>query len=142
MVTPNYIVGKAVAVEAGGQYIPATGGNVDRAVIPIKVTNANSGGFAQYKAGVKGATGTINMVYNGDSPPTIEEGQEITVICDVVGNETAFENPTEGPPTGLMIAMNVLITTVKAAWQVDADFNYSFDYMSSGPYTVSTVAAA
>jgi hypothetical protein len=130
VVTPNYIVGKAVAVEVGGEYIPAT------------VTNANSGGYQQYKAGIKGASGSIAMVYNGDSPPTIVEGMELYVVCDVVGNETPFENPTEGPPTGLQVAMNVLVTAVKASWQVDADFNYSFDYMSSGPYAISIVAAA
>jgi hypothetical protein len=143
--TPNYLTGKAVALQVGGALAYTTGGNIARSVVPVKVTNARSGGFQQLKAGVKGAKLSMEAVYNGDDPPTIQEGTEITVIFDSVGYETSenIENSTGGvatTPLGRLITAQYLVTIVTDTWQVEADYKWSLEGESTGAYTVVDTA--
>ena len=87
--TPNITVGQAVALSVGSALMFHKSGKITRNAAAIKVTNARSGGYQQYKAGVKGATLSAECVYNGDSPPAVVEGTEVTVIFDSVGYETS-----------------------------------------------------
>ncbi len=145
MLTPNYLVGKCVAVKAGSKFAYAESGNADRSVNVVKVTNGRSGGFQQVKSGTKMCKGTISCVYNGDDPPTeIVEGAEITLIIDAVGYviEQAIADITPGSPpvtttpAGRLITMQALIATVKDSWNVETDYKWSFDFESTGAYTV------
>ena len=53
--TPNYLVGKVIAITADGKTMYATKSDVSRSVNVIKVTNATSGGFQQFRPGIKAA---------------------------------------------------------------------------------------
>lgn len=140
--TPNYIVGKAVAVSVAGTLVYCTDGNTERTAAAVKVTNSRSAGFMQVKAGIKGATGTLNLVYNGDDPPTgIVEGAEVTLILDFVGYETSESiEVAASTPTGRLITMQALITSVKDTWNVEDNYSWSIDVQSSGAYTVVETA--
>lgn len=140
--TPNITVGAAVALSVGGQLMYVKGGKLDRSAVKIKVTNARSGGFQQFKAGIKGIEMSFDLVYNGDSPPTgVVEGTEVTAIFDSVGYETSenLENPST-TPTGRLITAQFLIGTVGDAWQVEGDYSVSVSASSTGAYTVVDTA--
>jgi hypothetical protein len=139
--TPNILVGKAVALSVGGALAYAMGGSITRNAAAIKVTNARSAGFEQFKAGVKGAQVSYDAVYNGDDPPAIVEGTEVTVIFDSVGYEVseAIANAST-TPTGRLFTAQVLVTSIKDSWKVDADYGWSFDGVSTGAYTVVETA--
>jgi hypothetical protein len=142
--TPNYTVGKAVALSVGGALVYAMGGSITRNAAAIKVTNSRSGGFDQFKAGVKGGQVSYDAVYNGDDPPTIVEGTEVTVIFDSVGYEVSESilNATT-TPTGRLFTAQVLVTSIKDTWKVDADYGWSFDGVTTGAYTcVDTATGA
>jgi hypothetical protein len=140
--TPNITVGMAVALSVGGQMMFVKGGKLDRSAVKVKVTNARSGGFQQFKAGVKGIEMTFDLVYNGDSPPSgVIEGEEVTVIFDSVGYETSesIENATT-TPTGRLITSQFLIGSVSDAWSVDSDYGVSVSASSTGAYTIVDTA--
>jgi N-acetylmuramoyl-L-alanine amidase CwlA len=140
--TPNILVGEAVALSVGGTLMFAKSGKLTRSSAAIKVTNSQSGGYQQYKAGVKGATLNAELVYNGDAPPTgVVEGEEVTVIFDAVGYETShdLENPSS-TPTGRLITAQFLITEVSDTWEVEGDYGVSLTANSTGAYTVVDTA--
>lgn len=139
--TPNYLVGQAVALSVGSSLMYVKGGSIARNCVSIKVTNARSGGFQQVKAGVRSAKLAFELVYNGDSPPALVEGQEVAVIFDSVGYETSenLEVPST-TPTGRLFTGQFLITGVKDAWQVEADYGVSIEADSTGAYTVLDTA--
>jgi hypothetical protein len=140
--TPNYTVGKAVAVTVGAALAYAKGGSLPRSVASINVSNARSGGYQQRKAGMKGASLSLDLVYNGDDPPTgIVEGNEVTVIFDSIGFETAESiMDASTTPTGRLITGQFLIVTVKDTWQAESDYGWSIECESTGPYTVVETA--
>jgi len=145
VLTPNITIGEAVAVSVAGQLMFCKGGKVDRKAVAVKVTNARSGGFAQNKGGTRSADLSLELVYNGDSPPTIVEGTEVTVIFDSVGYETSegLANPvttTTPAPAGRLITGQFLVTGVGDAWQCEADYGITITAISTGPYTVADTA--
>jgi hypothetical protein len=139
--TPNIAVGQAVALSIAGNLMFAKSGKITRNCAAIKVTNARSGGFQQYKAGMKGATLNAELVYNGDSPPALVEGTEVTVIFDSVGYETSesLENAST-TPMGRLITAQFLITVVGDTWEVEGDYAVSIEANSTGAYTVVDTA--
>lgn len=143
MPTPNYIVGKCVAVLVGGSQLYAKSGNTERKVNVVRTTNSRDQGYQSLKAGIKSATASITCVYNGDSPPTLTEGTEVTLIVDTVGYMEVdhFENPTDNP-TGTVLTMQALVTSIKDTWNVEDDYTWSFDCESTTPYTVATATGA
>jgi hypothetical protein len=139
--TPNILVGKAVALSVGGSLAYATGGSITRNAAAIKVTNAKSGGYDQFKAGVKGGQVSYDAVYDGDDPPAIVEGTEVTVIFDSVGYEVSESIMNASTtPTGRLFTAQVLVTSIKDTWKVDADYGWSFDGVTTGAYTVVDTA--
>ncbi len=145
VLTPNITIGEAVAVSVGGTLMYCKSGSVDRKAAAVKVTNARSGGYAQNKGGTKSADLSLELVYNGDSPPAIVEGTEVTVIFDSVGYETSegLANPTSTTtpaPVGRLVTGQFLVTGVKDAWQVEADYGVTITATSTGPYTVADTA--
>lgn len=144
--TPNYLVGEAVAVSVGGSLMYVKGGSITRSAASINVSNARSAGYQQRKAGMKGSQLSMDLVYNGDSPPSmLIEGVEVTVIFDGVGYETSesLENIISGTPstpTGRLITGQYLITSVKDAWTAEADYTVSVEAESTGAYTVVDTA--
>jgi len=134
--TPNYIVGKAVAVSVGGALTYNKGGSLTRNANQIKVTNARSLGYQQLKTGVKGAQLSLDLVYNGDDPPAIFEGQEITVIFDAIGYDTAESIPNPATtPAGRLITGQFNVGSIKDTWQTEGDYGWSLDAASTGAYT-------
>lgn len=140
--TPNYLIGEAVALSVAGQLMFVTGGKITRAAIQINVTNARSGGYRQLKAGNKSSDLDFDVVYNGDAPPTgLVEGEEVTVIFDAVGYEASQSIANPGTtPTGRLITGQYLIGNVSDAWQQDADYKVSVTANSTGAYTVVDTA--
>jgi hypothetical protein len=139
--TPNIAVGQAIALSVGGALMFAKSGKLTRNCAAIKVTNAKSGGYHQYKAGMKGATLSSALVYNGDSPPAVEEGTEVTVIFDSVGYETSegLAN-TSSTPTGRLITAQFLITVVSDEWECEGDYGVNIEGVSTGAYSVVDTA--
>lgn len=121
MDTPGYLVGNVVSVTFDGKLMYAKSGSVTRKVKMVDVTNARSNKYTEKKKGNKELAGDCTCVYNGDDPPTLNEGDEGTVVYAAVGggNRTA----------------NVYITEVKDNFTNDADYVYSFSFESSGAYT-------
>jgi hypothetical protein len=139
--TPNINIGKAVAISVGGALAYAKGGDLERSVVSLNVTNARSGGYMQKKAGTKGATLSMDLVYNGDDAPAVSEGQEVTVIFDSIGYETAqsIMDPST-TPSGRLVTGQYLIVKVKDSWKCDADYSWSLDMESTGVYTAVDTA--
>lgn len=136
--TPNYLVGKFVAVKADDAYAFVESGNVDRQVASVECTNSRSGGFREKRAGIKDATGSCSCFYNGDSPPVgIVEGAYVDLIIDSAGYAK-----TGDTPKGRYIAVYALITKVTDTWNVGADYKWSFNWESSGEYVVTEDHAA
>jgi hypothetical protein len=139
--TPNYIVGAAIAVSVGSSLAFCKSGKTSRNANAIKCTNARSAGYQQFKGGNKGATVSLELVYNADSPLSIVEGSEITLIVDTLGYETSegLANPSS-TPAGRLITMQVLITGVDDAWDSDGDYGVTIAGNSTGPYAVVDTA--
>src|SRR5579862_2631636 len=134
--TPNILVGKAVAVSVGGALAYHKGGKIARSAKQIKVSNARSAGFDQYKAGTKGATLNLDLVYNGDDPPALQEGTEVTVIFDAVGYEVSESILNASTtPMGRLLTAQALIGTITDSWQYDGDYGWTLDAVTTGPYT-------
>jgi hypothetical protein len=120
--TPNYLVGKVVAVSVDGDLMYATKGDVNRSVNAQKVTNARSGGFQELKPGIASAKGNVECVYNGDDAPALTLGDEVEVIWTPTG--------------GTVRTLQALITNMKESFVVDGDYTYSFDWESSGAFAL------
>jgi hypothetical protein len=140
--TPNYLVGQAVALSVGGVLMYVKSGKNDRSAKGIDVSNARSGGFRQLKAGMKMADLSFELVYNADSPPSgIVEGAEVTVIFDAVGYESSEGlEDVSTTPTGRLITGQYLILTVGDGWACDGDYAVPVTAGSTGPYTVVDTA--
>lgn len=120
MPTPNYLVGNVVSVTHNGSLMYAKSGKVTRKAKMVDVTNARSNKFTEKKKGNRELMGDCTCVYNGDDPPTLNEGDEATIIYAAGGaNRTA----------------NVFVTEVTDSFQSDGDYVYSFNFESSGSYT-------
>jgi hypothetical protein len=87
-----------------------------------EVSNIQTGGFYASVKTLKKGTGSMKIVYDGDLPPSFEEGDTIAVTMGVTG----------GPGfTG-----NVNIT--KMAWPTftpKSAIRFNLDWESNGPYT-------
>jgi hypothetical protein len=145
--TPNYLVGAAVAVSVAGTEAYVKSGDLTRGVVKITVTNSKSGGYQQLKAGIKSSQLNLECVYNGDAPPTIIEGQEVTVIFDGVGFESGdnLEDGAGGTPTtpgGTLLTGQYLVEIIKDSWVVDGDYSWSLALDSTGSYTVGSATGA
>lgn len=120
--TDNYLVGKVVAVSVDGTQMYATKGDVTRSADAKKVTNARSGGFQELRPGIASAKGNVECVYNGDDPPALALNDEVEIVWTPTG--------------GTARTLQVLITEMKESFVVDGDFTYSFNWESSGPFTL------
>ena len=141
VLTPNYLTGEAVAISVGGQLMFCKGGSFERSAAAIKVTNSRSGGSGQFRGGVKNANFSADLVYNGDSPPAVVEGTEVTVIFDSAGYETSQNLMNASTtPAGRLITAQVLITTVRDEWQVEGDYGVSISGVTTGAYTAVDTA--
>lgn len=120
--TPNYLVGKVVAVSVGGALMYASKGDVNRSVNPVKVTNARSGGFQEIKGGIYSAKGNVDCVYNGDDPPSITLGTEVELVWTPTG--------------GVARTMKAFVANMKEGFVVDGEYTYSFDWESSGAFAL------
>jgi hypothetical protein len=120
--TANYLVGKVVGVSADGAQMYATKGDVTRSIDAKKVTNARSAGFQQLKPGIAMAKGSVECVYNGDDPPTLALGDEVDIVWTPTG--------------GTARTLQALITEMKESFVVDGDYTYSFNWESSGSFTL------
>ncbi len=122
MATPNYLVGVVLAVSVDGTDMYATKTSMKRGVNVVKVTNAKSGGFQQVKGGIRSASGSVEVVYNGDDPVDVQEGDEVEIVWKPTGGATR--------------TFPALITNVNESLVIDGDYTYSFDWESSGSFAL------
>ena len=120
MPTPNFLVGKVVGVTVGGVQMYATKSDFTKSVNVVKVTNARSAGYQQVVPGIRSAKGSVEVVYNGDDPPSITEGTEVTIVWTPTG--------------GSAKTFQALVTSLKESFSADGDYTYSFDWESSGSF--------
>jgi hypothetical protein len=118
--TPNFLVGKVVGVTVGGTLMYATKSDHTRSVNVVKVTNARSNGYQQVVPGIKSAKGSVEVVYNGDDPPSITEGTEVAIVWSPTG--------------GAAKTFQALVTSIKENFVADGDYTYAFDWESSGSF--------
>ena len=119
--TPQYLVGKVIAITADGRTMYATKSDSTRSVNVIKVTNAKSLGFQELRPGIKSAKGSVECVFNGEDLIDLELGKEISVAW--------------APTGGTAHTFQALVTNIKDSFVVDGDATYSFDWESSGAFT-------
>lgn len=141
--TPNYIIGEAVAVSVAGALAFVKSGDLTDGIVKIKVTNSRSGGFQQLKAGIASSQLNLELVYNGDSPPAFSRGQEVTIIFDSIGYETGDDlEDASTTPTGELITGQYLVESIKRSWAVDGDYGWSVAFDSTGPFTIGSATGA
>jgi hypothetical protein len=119
--TPPYLVGNVVGVSVGGTLLYAKSGNVTRRIGQSNVTNSRSNGYRELRGVTKSLDVTAECVYNGDDPPTIEEGDEVEVIWSATDGHT--------------YTSDCLVTELRDAFNVENDYTWSFNGLSSGSYT-------
>lgn len=122
MATPNYLVGVVLGISFKGVDMYATKADMTRSVNVVKCTNAKSGGYQEVRPGIKSAKGSCEVVYNGDDPITIEEGDEGDLVWKPTGGATR--------------TFPVLISNAKEGITIDGDYTYSFDFESSGSFAL------
>lgn len=120
MATAAYLTGKVVSVSVGGTLMYATKSDHTREVNVVKVTNARSSGYQTVKPGISRASGTCEVVYNGDDPVTLTQGTEATLVWTPTG--------------GTARTFTALVTKVKESFVVDGDYLQNFDWESSGSF--------
>lgn len=141
-VTPNYLTGQIVAVQVGAKLAYCLSGNADTEAKVVVRTNSRSNGFQEIRFGTKMASGTLNLAYNGDDPPTIAEGTFATLLIDTAGYETEQgQAPSGTTPKGELIAINAGITKVSRSWNADSgDYAWNVTFTSSGAYQITASA--
>lgn len=121
--TPNILVGNVVSVSVAGALMYAKSGKVERSRKKIDVTNSRSAGYQQLKAGNRSASGDATCVYNGDDPPVIVEGTEVSIVYTVTGGKT--------------FTIQALVEKVTDSFVTDGEYTYMFSWDSSGAYSVT-----
>jgi hypothetical protein len=122
---PTYLAGKD-AVAHFIEDMAVLDGSYDTEVDFDELTNLKSGGFHSGIPTVKKWSGSLDAVYEGDSPPEFDEGTFIPAASITI-------------PGGPGVSGDVWITKVSYKGVTPkAGVRYTFTFVSEGPYAKTT----
>jgi len=124
MAVGDYATGKVVHVSLGGTAANVTDSNVSYEVGTSDVTHSESNGWQLMEPTIKSISGSMTVVWAGSTAPNIDVNTVVTMLVEV-GSTDLF--------TG-----SALITSMAAGAAVRGDFRISYNFVSSGEWTVTT----